>query len=116
MDAYIFGAALYCPECAESIMQNMQGAEDTGDSNDYPQGPFPNGGGEADSPQHCDSGPDCLAAENIGGRRVGAFLQNPLTSDGEAYVRQALKENQKNPVARFWAQQYGLERRRTHAR
>jgi hypothetical protein len=38
------------------------------DSDDLPKGPYADGGGEADTPQHCD---DC--------RR---FLENPLTGDG----------------------------------
>lgn len=47
--------------------------EATYDSGDFPKGPFPDGGGESDSPTHCD--------------HCGVFLENPLTSDGVDYVR-----------------------------
>ncbi len=47
---------------------------DFDDSEQWPQGPYPDGGGEADCPQHC----DCC----------GAFLENPLTDDGDSYVRE----------------------------
>jgi len=82
MDAYIYQAALYCENCGLKI-QNELIAQDTArqdtwieesdDSNSYPQGPYPDGGGEADYPQHCD------------GCRI--FLENPLTKDGEGYVK-----------------------------
>ena len=42
------------------------------DSDDYPKGPDGDGGGEADSPQHCGM--------------CGLFLNNPLTDDGREYV------------------------------
>jgi hypothetical protein len=109
MDVYVFQAALYCGTCGDALVRTSRGrgVEDTGDSDDFPQGPYPNGGGEADRPQHCDSGAECLAAEAIGGRRVGAFLENPLTSDGEAYVRQSLDETPGSPLVAFWAEHYG---------
>lgn len=47
--------------------------ESTFDSDDWPKGPYSDGGGgESDSPCHCDA--------------CGAFLWNPLTPDGAAYV------------------------------
>lgn len=42
------------------------------DTDTFPAGPFADGGGESDSPQHC---ADC-----------GLFLENDLTEDGLAYV------------------------------
>lgn len=110
MDVYIFQAALYCADCGQALVHDLRqsGVEDTGDSGDFPQGPFPDGGGEADTPQHCDSGTRCLGADSIGGHRVGAFLGNPLTRDGERYVEQALAETPGSPLARFWAEHYGL--------
>jgi hypothetical protein len=74
MNAYIYQAALYCENCASYIMdrdKDKPGPRE--DSNDWPQGPYPDGGGEADSPQHCDG--------------CGIFLENPLTKEGEDYVR-----------------------------
>ncbi|MFN0317543.1 MAG: hypothetical protein ACKVQA_21165 [Burkholderiales bacterium] len=67
----------------------MQGfTDDYCDSSEYPKGPYDEGGGEADSPQHC------------GGCRE--FLENPLTPDGMEYVRDA-----KNAE---WDAFYGIER------
>ena len=90
MDAYIYNAALLCEECASELRVELgnENQPDTGDSNDYPQGPYTNGGGEADSPQHCDSCQD--------------FLENPLTGNGENYVKEAIEKD--NAVAReIWA-------------
>jgi len=56
------------------------------DSNHYPHGPIGDGGGEADCPQHCDS--------------CGAFLENPLTPDGVAYVADSLAKPLPKPDAR----------------
>ena len=121
MDVYIYQAALYCERCGEAIRAELGNAdnppkswvecgscsgyhpvaymddcrddkqrwpshvtaqdrsdETTYDSDDYPKGPYANGGGEADTPQHCD---ECQL-----------FLENPLTSDGVAYVREAIAE------------------------
>ena len=75
MDAYVFQAALLCSACAKVVMgrKHGQNARDLEDSDCYPQGPYSDGGGEADCPQHCD--------------HCQAFLENPLTSDGYKYVR-----------------------------
>jgi hypothetical protein len=51
------------------------GAQSTEDSDTWPQGPYDSGGGEADTPQHCD--------------QCGVFLENPLTSDGDDYLLEA---------------------------
>ena len=47
------------------------------DSDDMPKGPYADGGGEADSPQHCDA--------------CGEFLENPLTGDGLIHIEDALR-------------------------
>lgn len=85
MDAYIFQAALICEACCLGV----QGAlpkpahvdmhdESSYDSGEWPKGPYRDGGGEADTPQHCDM--------------CGQFLDNALTGDGETYVRDAFRE------------------------
>lgn len=81
--AYVYRAALWCERCVQSICGGLAfptyanpNDETTWDSDDYPKGPYPNGGEEADTPQHCDG--------------CGKFLKNPLTDDGRAYVREAL--------------------------
>lgn len=62
MDAYISNAALYCESCAP----------------DDADGPYGDGGGEADCPQSCDA--------------CGAFLENPLTAEGRRYVVEKIRE------------------------
>ncbi len=71
MDAYAYQAALLCEPCAKTVKQRIE-KPDVDDSDTYPQGPYADGGGEADTPQHCTT---CLD-----------FLENPLTTDGQAYV------------------------------
>lgn len=82
MDVYVYQAALLCDECGIKRQHALTTPldpddESTWDSGDYPKGPYPDGGGEADCPQHCD---DC-----------GCFLYNDLTSDGVQYVMDALE-------------------------
>lgn len=48
--------------------------ESSYDSGEFPKGPYGNGGGESDTPQHC------------GG--CHEFLENPLTSAGYRYIRE----------------------------
>lgn len=78
MNVYIYQAEIYCEGCTNDIINSLY--DDGASSTElectihYPQGPYPNGGGEADSPQHC--------------RSCGLFLENPLTDDGLAYIRQ----------------------------
>lgn len=75
MDAYIYQAALICEGCASALQVN--------------DGPYADGGGEADCPNHCD--------------QCGVFLENPLTSDGYDYVRAALKDALGQDFAReYW--------------
>ena len=80
MEAYIYCAALYCEDCGDSIKSDLMGsALDDGDSGSYPQGPYSDGGGESDCPDHCDS--------------CRLFLENPLTSYGYDYVRELLLDH-----------------------
>lgn len=87
MKAYVFQAALLCEDCGDEVKRHTpapHGVDPTNpdeslyDSGDWPKGPYGEGGGEADSPQHCD--------------HCGEFLDNPLTSDGENYVIDAFRE------------------------
>lgn len=82
MNAYVYQAALYCERCGVKEREALDpydppekpDDESSYDSDDYPKGPYANGGGEADYPCHCDT--------------CGEFLQNPLTADGDKYVRE----------------------------
>ncbi len=103
MNAYIYQADIYCEECGALIRQELdeQGAcpadptdESTFDSDEYPKGPYADGGGEADCPQHCAA--------------CGVFLENPLTSDGIEYVKSAISERQDQISSAEWVQFYGL--------
>lgn len=84
MDVYIYQADIYSAEAGEAIRARLTAEgkapadindESSYDSDAFPKGPYPNGGGEADTPQHCDD--------------TGEFLENPLTPVGDAYVRAA---------------------------
>jgi hypothetical protein len=94
MDVYLYRAVLWCGPCMRQMLlddarveadfdhsdhdpaQSPDSAlrvkgykqESDYDSDELPKGPYGNGGGETDSPQHCDA--------------CGCFLQNPLTTDG----------------------------------
>ena len=72
MNAFIYQGALYCEACTQEWFARNEGTSlpvnDNGCSDTFPQGPLANGGGEADSPSHCDS--------------CGVHLENPLTADG----------------------------------
>lgn len=101
MKAYVYKAALYCEDCAESIQLDLEDgpahrlkpspeelASEAYDSDDWPKGPYANGGGEADSPQHCD--------------KCGIFLENPLTADGQKYVIDAMDRPGLQTVLAEW--------------
>lgn len=86
MDAYVYRAALLCEDCAESVMGSLpHDTVDQGDSDCWPQGPYSDGGGEADCPQHCD--------------HCHAFLENSLTHDGIRYVEEKIEAGEGNPAA-----------------
>lgn len=101
MNAYVYRAALLCEDCAIATMKELDAAfQDNGimpgdplndDSDRYPQGPYANGGGESDSPCHCD--------------HCQTFLENPLTDDGREYVNDAI-ENNPSPITKIWADYY----------
>lgn len=93
MEVYAFQAALLCRKCGKAKLAELHRAAviDSGDMDQYPQGPFADGGGEADCPQHCDM--------------CGVFLENPLTADGVRYVR-ACTTPPETEVERTWATFY----------
>jgi len=101
MNAYAYAAALYCEACTLAIQDRLGAVPswEREDSNLYPQGPYPAGGGEADSPQHCDA--------------CNVFLANPLTADGLAYVREHVPADDAKPAPRrsavvaTWREFYG---------
>lgn len=89
MDVYIYQADIYCSDCARGIQYDIREScardyttPDFEDSDNWPQGPYPDGGGEADCPQHCGA--------------CQVFLENPLTGDGYKYARELLAEHYEN--------------------
>jgi hypothetical protein len=69
MDAYIYRADIYCAPCGEYIISMVDPKKrESGDSNDYPQGPYANGGGDADTIQYCGHCHIDLGNPVIGGR------------------------------------------------
>lgn len=114
MQAYIYCADIYCEDCGEKIREDIDREglapadpddEYTYDSDEYPKGPYPDGGGESDCPQHCGSGADCVnAIELSDGCKIGVWLENPLTSEGGRYVAEAVQDG--GEVASLWAEYY----------
>jgi len=95
--AYIYKADIYCDDCGEAIRQRLtvedKAPADPADEWSYDSDDFPKvaGDDESDSPQHCASGEYCPNAVEIEGGRVG-FLFGELTSDGIAYVEEAIED------------------------
>lgn len=101
MNVYLFQAALLCEDCgliacSESPLPEHPEDENTYDSDEYPKGPYSDGGGEADTPQHCDY--------------CRVFLENPLTVDGVDYAQNALDTWPMTDTLREWSDFYGITR------
>lgn len=99
MHAYVYKAALWCPTCGLAHRTRLPippGAdandESTWDSDVWPKGPYAEGGGEADSPQHCEG--------------CGVFLENPVTDNGLDALYDAHAEGKQLPPA--WIDFYDL--------
>lgn len=116
MNVYIYAGDIYCEDCGDDIRQQLisEGRapyypddELSYDSDEFPKGPYPDGGGEADSPQHCGARDDCLNAVELDGcYKIGVLLENELTVDGRQYVREAICKGRKGEVAELWADFY----------
>lgn len=107
MNAYVYQAAMLCECCGRAARKRLDAegkrpadvdAEYTYDSDEYPKGPYPDGGGEADSPQHCDA--------------CGLFLENDITGEGEAHIYgciiEALSTGNVAECIREWIDHYGI--------
>ena len=122
MKIYIYQADCYCEDCGRRIGQDITldfyhpnfakrpenpQDETTYDSDDYPKGPY--SPSEADSPQHCGSGENCLNVLEINGKKYGCWLENPLASDGIDYILNELAlldPVKKNDILDFWMEMY----------
>ena len=94
MEAYIYQADIYCADCAKNYRQHLiqNCNKDTGDSDQFPQGPYENGGGEADCPQHCGN--------------CNMFLENSLTEYGENELKILLSRPASNGIAEIIHAEY----------
>jgi hypothetical protein len=112
MDAYVYNADLYCADCGRDIIANLRelgGKPDPdGDSEQWPQGTYSNGGGESDTPCHCGAGAECLNAIEVDGHWVGAFLENPLTDEGREYVKSKARE-ELTELVKLWCEFYDID-------
>ena len=102
-DVYMFQGALLCEDCGRDVQDNLrkmgkapedEDDEESFDSDDFPKGPFSDGGGEADSIHHCDSNGECLNAIKLPcGSKIGAWLGNSLTSEGDEWLAESIRES-----------------------
>ena len=94
VDGFAYDADMICEDCAAQKIEQLEaeGIADSGDSNDFPQGPFPDN--EADTPQHCGNHEHCVNAVKLpGGTKVGCPLSGTLTEDGVSYTRNSIAEH-----------------------
>jgi hypothetical protein len=96
MKAYIYQAALLCEDCGVKLIDKLPDWAFKGQRDfDYPTGPYPDGNGPADCPQSCDY--------------CGVFLGNPLTSDGEEYVKRLVGDHTRHGYSECvadWRERY----------
>jgi hypothetical protein len=121
-DVYMFQGALLCEDCGRDVQDNLrkkgkapedEDDEESFDSDDFPKGPFGDGGGEADTIHHCDSNESCLNAIELPcGSKIGAWLGNSLTSEGEEWLAKSIRESifrrhiLEQQVNRLWRLKY----------
>lgn len=116
--AYIYCADIYCDDCGEAMREHLttegHAPADLTDEWSYDSDDFPKVAGdddESDSPQHCACGENCLNTVEIGGGKVG-LLFGELTSDGVAYVEEAIEEanldgsSWRREVVELWYRHY----------
>ncbi len=108
----IYAADLWCNSCGRAIRKQLRregkapddpSDECSYDSNEFTK--FAADSGEADCPQHCGGGEECLEAiELSSGRKIGALLSTELTGEGVRYVEEAIAEG--GEVANLWAEEF----------
>lgn len=119
--AFIYCADVWCDDCGNAIRRRLteegKAPADPSDEWSYDSDDFPKCAGdddEADTPQHCAAGEDCINAIRIGegdNDKVG-LLFGELTGDGMAYIEEAIEDaNCDGPtwsrkVVGFWYRHY----------
>ncbi len=91
--AYAYQGELLCQDCGRQVIQSLRDKDvrDDGDSDTFPQGPYDDGGGEADSANFCGLGKNCANAITVADHKIGCPLFNPLTRDGVENLAQSLR-------------------------
>ncbi len=116
--SYIYLADVWCDACGRAICRRLKREgkapvnpddEWTFDSDEYPKRAGDDE--EADTPQHCAAGEECINAITLpSGGKVG-LLFGELTRDGVEYVKEAIAEVQEGfggeEVVNLWRQHYG---------
>jgi len=115
--SYIYQADVWCDDCGRAICKRLKregkapanpADEWSFDSDEYPKRAGDDE--EADTPQHCAAGEECInAIELPSGGKVG-LLFGELTRDGVEYVKEAIAEAQEGlgskEVVDLWRQHY----------
>lgn len=115
--SYIYQADVWCDDCGRAICKRLKreglapenpGDEWTFDSDEYPK--RADDDDEADTPQHCAAGEQCINAIDLpSGDKVG-LLFGELTRDGVEYVKEAIAETEEGlgskEVTDLWQQHY----------
>jgi len=99
MNAYIYQANIYCEPCIKEMVTQVQDIHEF-DSDEYAKGPFSDGGGESDYPTHCGLCHD--------------FLENPLTTEGEEYVKGVIHDPLLEVHPADHDDAYAFEEQRSH--
>jgi len=110
MEAYVYAGDIYCEDCGRMMRKELGKKDSSGDSENYPQGPYPDGGGESDSPQHCGSHTGCINTMEFAGTKVGVWLGNPLTNEGVGELKAMLSNPRPSAyqlaLHEFWSDVY----------
>jgi hypothetical protein len=121
----VYLADCWCDSCAEAIKARIRSEhpelvpDDPGDERTYDSDEWPKympEDEEADTPQHCAGGEDCLEGEVLvdsqraGGAdteyKVGKLLSTSLTAAGVQYVKEYIRDDPDSQVVRFWYEQF----------
>ncbi len=106
-----------CEQCGTTLIpKRIKDEVDKNNSDEWPDGPYKDGGGEADYPHHCGSGGSCLDAYVLkdGSSKVGCFLENPLTTHGTCYVvglaiEEIRRDGKMGEIVEMWVNYYGIK-------
>jgi hypothetical protein len=109
---FIYAADLWCDSCGRSIRKQLRreghALADSHDETSYDSDEFPKfaaDSGEADCPQHCGAGEDCLESIELpSGRKIGALLSTEMTGEGARYTQEAIAAG--GEVAELWAEEF----------